>query len=66
MSADLERLREGADTCPCRSGLAAKFSRVARETEALVSDLMVDQPLLWLLTASFIGFLLGKRLLGKN
>lgn len=66
MSADLERLQGGADTCPCGSGMAAKLSRVVRETEALVSDLMVDQPLFWLLAASFIGFFLGKRLLRRN
>ncbi|MBS1053082.1 hypothetical protein [Gluconobacter kondonii] len=66
MDAGLEHLQEDADGCPKKSFLGTKCSRAVRETEALLSDLMVDQPLFWLLTASLVGFLLGKRLLGKN
>lgn len=66
MGASLERLQEDADGCSGKGILGTKLSRATRETEALVSDLMVDQPLFWLLAASFVGFLLGKRLVRKN
>lgn len=63
---DSERLQPGMIESSCKSALVTKISRVTKETEALVSDLMVDQPLFWLLAASFIGFFLGKRLLRRN
>ena len=66
MDAGLEHLQEDADGCLQKSFLGTKCLRAVRETEAFLSDLMVDQPLFWLLTASLVGFLLGKRLLGKN
>ncbi|MBF0863228.1 MAG: hypothetical protein ABF932_03650 [Gluconobacter potus] len=66
LEAGLGRLQDDASACPWMNGLEKKVSSAARETEALVSDLMVDQPLFWLLTSFFIGILLGKGLFRKS
>ncbi|WP_408873015.1 hypothetical protein [Gluconobacter roseus] len=74
MDADLERYLEAGigrvqdepACCFSKCGFGKKISGAARETEALVSDLMVDQPLLWLLVSFFLGLLLGKQLFRGN
>ena len=74
MEADLERYLEAGvgrvqdepACCFSKCEFGKKISGAARETEALVSDLMVDQPLLWLLVSFFLGLLLGKRLFRGN
>ncbi|MFT8807440.1 hypothetical protein [Gluconobacter sp.] len=74
MEADLEHylepgvglLQDNASGCAWKNAAGKKISCAARETEALVSDLMVDQPLLWLLVSFSVGILLGKRLFRGN
>lgn len=74
MDADLERyleagvgrLQDDASGVSWTNTLGKKIASAARETDALVSDLMVDQPLFWLASSFFVGILLGKRLFWKN
>ncbi|MBS1102250.1 hypothetical protein JK202_04345 [Gluconobacter sp. Dm-62] len=66
LDAEVGRLQDNAGCCFWKSALKKKISCAARETDALVSDLMVDQPLFWLLSSFFVGILLGKRLFRKN
>lgn len=66
LEAGIGRLQDDASACPWMRGFGKKVSSAGRETEALVSDLMVDQPLFWLLVSFFAGMLLGRGLFRKN
>lgn len=66
LEAGVGRLQDDASTCFWMQDLGKKVSSGGRETEALVSDLMVDQPLFWLLVSFSIGILLGRGLFRKN
>ncbi|GBR68205.1 hypothetical protein [Gluconobacter kanchanaburiensis] len=62
----VQRLQDTEGCCMTGQNARKKISHAARETDALVSDLMVDQPLLWLGIAFLGGLFFGKRLFRGN
>lgn len=58
----VQRLQDTGECCVTGQGARKKISCAARETDALISDLMVDQPFLWLGGAFLSGLFLGRRL----
>ena len=59
-------LQDGAGRVVDCSRAKKNICSFLKESRAVVADLMVDQPLLWLLVSFFLGLLLGKRLFRGN
>lgn len=62
----VERLQDRAGQCPCLETMRKRLCVCAKESEALLSDLMVDQPLLWLSIAFSVGLLFGKTVFSRK